>query len=79
MTSLNKTTLFKVSVPRAETQMDKTSRAVREILDDETDLRSAKTDRLRKARIEREAFAQVNEPKRKQKPAGKALQDKAAK
>lgn len=70
MTSLTKNTLFKAAAPRAETQMDKTTRAMREILDDESVLRSAKMDRLRKARIEREAFAKFDKPKPKRKPAG---------
>jgi len=35
--------------------MDKTTRAVRHILDDEAEKRSSKTSRLRKARLEREA------------------------
>ncbi|WP_165978803.1 hypothetical protein [Antarcticimicrobium luteum] len=35
--------------------MDKTTRAAREILDDEAETRLVKTARLRKARLEREA------------------------
>lgn len=54
MAKLNESTVFKASTPRAETQMDKTTRAVRLILDEETERRSAKTARLRDARIARE-------------------------
>ncbi|SFM25066.1 hypothetical protein [Shimia aestuarii] len=55
MTKLTKTTLFKPTPPRAETLMDKTTRIVRGILDDEAEQRENKTARLRKARLEREA------------------------
>ena len=65
MTSLTKNNLFKATAPRAETQLDKTTRAMREILDEESVLRTAKTDRLRKARIEQEATAQSEKPRRK--------------
>ncbi|MGI3186553.1 hypothetical protein [Nioella aestuarii] len=50
-----KTSLFNTPGPRAETPMDKTTRAVRQILDDEAEKRSTKTSKLRKARLEREA------------------------
>ncbi|MFZ7089930.1 hypothetical protein [Primorskyibacter sp. 2E233] len=55
MTKLTKTTLFKDPKPRAETVMDKTTRVVREILQEETKERDTRTMRLRKARLEREA------------------------
>lgn len=55
MAKLNKDTLFKPPVPRAETVMDKTTRIVRDILETETEKREAKTQRLRKTRLEREA------------------------
>jgi hypothetical protein len=55
MTKLTKTTLFKDSKPLKETLMDKTTRVVREILDEEAEQRQIKTSRLRKARREREA------------------------
>lgn len=60
MTKLTKTTLFNTTKPRAETMMDKTTRVVREILDDETEKRQVRTSRLRKARLEREAIAPVD-------------------
>lgn len=55
MAKLTKDTLFKPSAPRAETVMDKTTRVVRDILETETEKREAKTLRLRKTRLEREA------------------------
>ncbi len=51
MTIMEKTTAFKTDKPRADTPMDKTTRAVKEIVDGET----VKTARLRAARLEREA------------------------
>lgn len=60
MTKLTKTTLFKASKPSKETLMDKTTRVVREILDDETEQRQVRTTRLRKARLEREAVTPVD-------------------
>ncbi|GHG90669.1 hypothetical protein [Pseudodonghicola xiamenensis] len=46
---------IKMTAPRAETPMDKISRAAMEIVDDETTQRRLRTERLRKARLEREA------------------------
>ena len=56
MVKLTKTTLFKAYKPAAETVMDKTTRVVREMLDEETEQREIRTSRLRKARLEREAI-----------------------
>ncbi|MBR9651543.1 hypothetical protein [Thalassovita aquimarina] len=77
MAKLTKDTLFKAGKPRAETTMDKTSRAVREILDDEAEQRETKTARLRKARLEREASTPVDAPETavtgtRKKPRAKA-------
>jgi len=47
-------TLFKTVAPRAQTLMDKISRAAMEIVNDETKQREIKTQRLRKTRLERE-------------------------
>ena len=73
MAKLTKTTLFKDSKPRAETLMDKVTRVAREIIDDETEERQRKTDRLRKARLEREAGTPEEAPpaktKTRKKPA----------
>ncbi|SHF95364.1 hypothetical protein SAMN05444339_1268 [Loktanella atrilutea] len=45
--------------PRPETPMEKTTREVRERLDDEAQKRKAKTMRLRAARLERDADASI--------------------
>jgi hypothetical protein len=55
MAKLTMTKLFNTSKPRAETAIDKTTRAAREILDEEMQRRQVRTSRLRKARLEREA------------------------
>ena len=55
MTIMEKTTAFKTNKPRADTPMEKTTRAVKEIVDGETEQREVKTARLRKARLKREA------------------------
>ncbi|WP_439122358.1 hypothetical protein [Marivita sp.] len=68
MAKLNKDTLFKAPQTRAETVMDKTTRVVREMLDTETEKREAKTQRLRKTRLEREAQTPDEAPAPKAKP-----------
>ncbi|MBT8155509.1 hypothetical protein KMP13_16885 [Epibacterium ulvae] len=55
MTKLTKSDLFKVYDTKPETAMDKTTRVVKQIVDEETERRDAKNFRLRKARLEREA------------------------
>lgn len=55
MTKLTKNNLFKVYDSKPETLMDKTSRVVRQMVDEETEQRQAKISRLRNARLEREA------------------------
>jgi len=75
MAKPTKITLFKDPKPKAETLMDKTTRAAREILDDENERREVKTARLRKARLEREASTPEPAPKPEKKtsrakPAG---------
>ncbi len=55
MAKPRKPDVFNAQVPRAETPMDKTTRIVRKIVDEEAEQRQAKNDRLRKARLEREA------------------------
>jgi len=52
---LTKTSVFKAQGPKAETPMDKTSRIVRKMVDEEAEKRQVKIDRLRNARLEREA------------------------
>ena len=54
MANLENNPLFIGAAPRAESLMDKISRAAKEIIDEETEQRQVKTDRLRKARLERE-------------------------
>ncbi|MEL0439004.1 hypothetical protein [Phycobacter sp. K97] len=44
--------LEKAGVPPKETAMDKTTRAAREILEDESEIRRRKTERLRRARLQ---------------------------
>lgn len=75
MKRLTKTTLFKTSVPRSETLLDRTTRAAREILDDETEKRQDKTERLRKARLAKEAGAPAETPV--DKPAGARKKSRA--
>ena len=79
MTKLTETALFKISKPRAETAMEKTSRAVTEILDEESEKRRIKTDRLRKARLERGAGTPVETPKSASTKARKTPRTKAVK
>lgn len=67
MAKLTKDTLFKAPQTRAETVMDKTTRVVREMLDTETEQREAKTQRLRKTRLEREATDSGKTPATKNK------------
>lgn len=55
MAKLTKTSVFKAQGPKVETPMDKTTRIVRKMVDEEAVQRQAKIDRLRKARLEREA------------------------
>jgi hypothetical protein len=55
MAKLTKTSVFKEHTTRPETTMDKTTRVVRKMVDDEAEQRLAKLTRLRNARLEREA------------------------
>lgn len=55
MEKLTRTSVFKVQPPKAETSMDKTTRIVRKMVEEETEQRQSKNDRLRSARLEREA------------------------
>ena len=75
MTKLTKNTLFKVYDSKPETQMDKTTRIVRQMVDEETEKRDAKNSRLRKARLEREANTP---PVTKDSAASKSRRTKAA-
>ena len=55
MTKHTKNNLFKVYDSKPETPMEKTTRVVRQMVDEETEQRQAKNSRLRNARLEREA------------------------
>lgn len=55
MSKLSKSEPFNPGKPRAETAMEKTTRAANEILNEEKAQRERKTEHLRKARLEREA------------------------
>lgn len=52
MTKIVKKTVITTAAPEKETLLDKTTRIVRQITDDEADVRHVKTARLRKARFE---------------------------
>ncbi|WP_299729354.1 hypothetical protein [uncultured Tateyamaria sp.] len=55
MAKLTKTSVFKAQGPKSETPLDKTTRIVRKMVEEEAEQRQAKNDRLRNARLEREA------------------------
>ncbi len=63
MVKLTKTNVFKAQTPTAETSLDKTSRIVRQIVEEEAAQRQAKMDRLRNARLERETKTPVKTPR----------------
>ncbi|MDF1670850.1 MAG: hypothetical protein P1U83_14675 [Roseovarius sp.] len=55
MAKLTKTDVFKAYDSKPETPMDKTTRVVRKMVDEDAEKRQAKITRLRNARLEREA------------------------
>jgi len=55
LAKLTKTSVFKAQIPKAETPLDKTTRIVRKMVEEQAEQRQAKYNRLRKARLEREA------------------------
>ncbi|PHO02125.1 hypothetical protein CSC82_20050 [Rhodobacteraceae bacterium 4F10] len=55
LAKLTKTSLFKTKSTKPETPMDKTTRIVRKMVQEEAELRQAKNEHLRKSRLEREA------------------------
>ncbi|WCR12752.1 hypothetical protein [Paracoccus seriniphilus] len=75
MTKLTKSNLFKVYDSKPETPMDKTTRVVRQMVDEEAEQRQAKNSRLRNARLEREAHTP---PVSKDSAASKSRRSKAA-
>lgn len=75
MAKLTKTSAFKTHDAKPETPMEKTTRIVKEMVDEAADLRQVKISRLRNARLEREA----NTPRdTKAKPARKPRGSSAA-
>lgn len=75
MTKLTKNNLFKMYDAKPETAMDKTTRVVRQMVEEETEQRQAKNSRLRIARLEREANTP---PETKASAASKSRRPKAA-
>jgi hypothetical protein len=77
MAKLTKDTLFKAQPPRAETAMEKTTRIVRGMLDEESEKRQVKMQRLRAARLQREAHTPAEPakpaPKTRRKAPAKAI------
>jgi hypothetical protein len=55
MATLTKKNLFKTYDSKPETALDKTTRIVRKMVDEDAEERQAKITRLRNARLEREA------------------------
>ncbi len=55
MAKLTKTSVFKSYDAKPETTLDKTTRVVRKMVDEDAEKRQAKITRLRNARLEREA------------------------
>jgi len=55
MAKLTKKNVFKAYDAKPETPMDKTTRVVRKMVDEDSEERQAKITRLRNARLEREA------------------------
>ena len=75
---MNKHTIenvFKANNAKTETAMDKTTRVVREIVDEEAEQRQAKINRLRHTRLEREANTP---PATEASAASKSRRSKAA-
>lgn len=55
MAKLTKTDVFKAYDSKPETPMEKTTRVVRKMVDEDAEKRQAKITRLRNARLERDA------------------------
>lgn len=68
MTKLTKESVFSDAPARPETKLDKTTRIVREITEDEAKKRQIKMARLRSARLEKE----VKTPDQAASPTGKS-------
>lgn len=72
MAKLKKTSVFKAQGPSAETPMDKTTRIVRKMVEEEAEQRQTKNDRLRKARLERETNTPIEPSRGKKSGSSKA-------
>ncbi len=75
MTKLTKDNLFKEYTSKPETAMDKTTRIVKQMVEEEAEQRQAKVTRLRNTRLEREANTPSETPvktARKTGPSGTA-------
>ncbi len=57
MANLTKISAIKAHITKPETLMEKTTRIVKEITDDESEKRQVKIAHLRKARLKKEAIA----------------------
>lgn len=79
MTTSSKPRSVAGSPTRAETLLEKTTRAAKEIIDDQTEQRDRKTERLREARLEREAGTAVDAADENPKSKGKTARAKPAK
>jgi len=75
LTELTKNNLFKLYESKPETAMDKTTRVVRQMVDEEAEQRQTKISRLRNARLERKANTP---PVTKASAASKSRRTKAA-
>lgn len=64
---------FAPKLSKHEAKADTTTRVAREIMDSEVNKREAKTERLRLARLAKEAEAPADEPKKKATPKKKAV------
>jgi hypothetical protein len=69
MANLAKTTCFTYASPPKETKLDKTTRIMRRITDEDAEVRHQKTARLRKARFENVTSTPAEAPPI---PSGKA-------
>lgn len=78
MVKLTKETAFKAPSPRSETPIDKTTRIVREIIEEEGTQRKLKMERLRRSRLEREACTPAKPTAAAHKTALKTVSAKAA-
>jgi len=63
--------------PRAETAMEKTTRAANEIIEEQNATKDRKTAQLREARLERDAQAKLDSEPTKPKPPAKKSTGKA--